>query len=159
MANAKSIYLETTSVAAGKTVAEMMELLQRAPGVIEVAQRMSGGLCGEIRFKVEVSANTFTFQLKPDIEGVRRQFKAFHSGRFLPIEQAERIAWRQLSEWLKIEVALIESGARDTFQAFLSTLLLTETDDEGNFVREITAAKQFVEKRVLALAAPEHAHE
>lgn len=63
----------------------------------------------------------------------------------MPDEKAERIAWRQLGEWLKVEIALIEAGQRDPVTAFMPYKL-----GEGG----ITLAEAFIETALLE--APEN---
>lgn len=151
MANAQSIYMESTSVPVSRTVAEIVELLQRTPGVVEITQRMSpDGL--RVQFGIEANDQLLTFELRPDVRGIQRCYARFHpNANDLDRGRAERIAWRQIGEWVKVEIALIEAGQRDLVTAFLPHLLIWK---DG---RRLTMAQEFIEQRLLTAPAADTA--
>lgn len=152
MANQASIYLESTAVAVSRRVGSMVGLLSRTGFVDEVTQQAVGGKPVVVRFTMTVEGRALEVELRPDVEAVRRQHQRFKpNSSQLVVEQYERIAWGQLEEWLKIQIALIEGGSHDPVTAFMSRVMVL--DEAG---RRLSLGEQF-RSQYLALPAPEKA--
>jgi len=62
-------------------------------------------------------------------------------------EQAKRTAWRIALEWLRIQVAFVETGARDILEVFMADIIAPGTD--------LTLGEVVKERGIAALMLPE----
>ena len=111
----------TTEIPAQRTIGEIQSLLVRA-GALQVLTsydpktREPSGLC----FTLDVKGMTIPFKLPARIEPI---YKIIHGDSWnrdkaKDMEQAKRVAWRQLYRWIQAQVALIECGMVETAEVF-----------------------------------------
>jgi hypothetical protein len=110
----------TTSISAEKTVSEIQAKLAKAGAfqVLHEYQRGTGDLVG-LSFRITTQFGELSFELPARIEAVetilKRQRVRVRAGR----EQAVRVAWRILKDWIEAQLALIETGMVTIEQVFL----------------------------------------
>ena len=120
----------TTSVSAITTVGQIIGILSQKKAQSVTQRFYEDGRCRAISFVMMVSQNPIVFELPANVEGVLgilQQEEPFNSYRRCTRdvyqrkqkEQAEKIAWRILKDWIEAQMALIESGQAEPAQVFL----------------------------------------
>lgn len=120
----------TTSIAASKTVGEMQALLARH-GASRIAVDYDGGAPCALSFLLDTPHGPRHFTLPVDVDAMHRLLqrqdregklrsgsKATRSSR----EQAERVAWRVMKDWLAAQLALVETEMAGLDQVMLPYL-------------------------------------
>ncbi len=111
----------TTKISAAQTVGEIQELLSKH-GVRRVM--MEYGDCGSvisIAFELECFNSKQLFKLEPRAAGVasimaKEKIKC-------DAKQAERIAWRNIKDWIASQIALVEAEQATMEELFLPHLV------------------------------------
>jgi hypothetical protein len=138
----------TTQVDPAKSVGQIQVSLA-AHGAKQVVISYREGRPEAIAFLVPTRFGDRPFLLPARVEGVLRALQEDHRRgkvprRFVTRDQAERIAWRVLKDWVEAQLALIRSGLAPLDEVFLPYLQLSATQ---------TAYEALVEQR-LALPGP-----
>jgi hypothetical protein len=138
----------TTQVDAAKTVGEVQQILA-AHGAKQVIVAYKEGRPDAIAFLVSTRFGDRPFLLPARPSAVLATLKEELrkrriQPRFVTVAQAERIAWRQIKDWVEAQLALIRTGMVTMDEVFLPYLQLN-----GN----LTAYEALVESR-LALPGP-----
>jgi hypothetical protein len=101
----------TTSIDTHKTGAEISSLLAKH-GASAIATFYSDGVPSGIGFAIMTEQGARDFKLPANTDGVLAKLK---SSRAVPTklktrEQAARVAWRILKDWVEAQLAIIEAG-------------------------------------------------
>lgn len=120
----------STSIAAGKTVGEMQTLLA-GHGASRIAVDYSDGAPCALSFMLVTPHGPRNFTLPVNVDAMHRLLveqdragklksgsKAVRSSR----EQAERVAWRVMKDWLAAQLALVETEMAGLDQVMLPYL-------------------------------------
>jgi hypothetical protein len=104
----------TTTIDADKSASECVAMLARH-GASAVGLTFSGGTPTGLSFTVTTTWGPRQYILPVNVAGTNNALvKAYKKNaiprRFTEIEQAERVAWRVLKDWLEAQLALIEAG-------------------------------------------------
>jgi hypothetical protein len=126
----------TTSIDAGKTAAEVQNILAKG-GAQSVAIDYMDGMPSALIFTVTFCEQPLRFRLPCNAEGVLKAMSKYKSG--VPsskqnIEQARRVAWRIIKDWTEAQLALIESGQSQMAEAFMP-YVFDETTQQTMFQR------------------------
>lgn len=125
-----TLYRHTTAISPSKTAGQIVDLLGKAGANQILTDHKDGKIVG-IAFSVDLQlapndpAKTMRFRLPiyPD-----RVLKAFVHGGRRPTdatrEQADRTAWRVALEWLRAQVAYMETGQVTAAEVFLPYLVV-----------------------------------
>lgn len=110
----------TTSISAEKTASEIQSKLVKA-NASAVMSEFENGILSRISFKVTTAHGEHAFQLPANIEGV---FNAMKRDPKVPRpsktrEQAARVAWRIMKDWVEAQLAIIEADMATLPQVFL----------------------------------------
>ena len=101
----------TTTVPTDRTMGQVQGLLVRA-GAWQVLTNYEAGKPTSIAFTLNTPSGPRSFVLPVDTEAVH--FLLDHDRkverRFKTKEQAERVAWRIIKDWLEAQLAILESG-------------------------------------------------
>lgn len=124
----------TTSVAAEKTVGEIVAILAKK-GANTVSQEYTEGVISGVSFVFPVGGIPIHFTLPANEAGVqaymlreaiskqpswKRDLSSLPKERQASIKaQARRTAWRILKDWIEAQVALVESQQADMGQVFM----------------------------------------
>jgi hypothetical protein len=121
----------TTEVPATRTVGEIVGILARK-GASSITQDFFGdGRVKAVSFVLRVGVMPVRFVLPANAEGVAgilKKEKPFNWGRNRGSsddyygkqkQQAEKIAWRILKDWVEAQIALVESGQAEVSQVFM----------------------------------------
>lgn len=121
----------TTEVSATKSVSEIVALLVRKGAQSITHEYFGDGRVKSVSFVMQVANQPVRFLLPSNAEGVAgvlKKEKPYNYSRNRggvdkyyreQREQAERIAWRILKDWIEAQIALIESGQAEPAQIFL----------------------------------------
>jgi hypothetical protein len=116
----------TTTIDATKSASECIARLAShgasAIGITYTDKKPDG-----LTFKIETVHGERQFSLPVNVNGTLKALdKARRAGsipaRYASREQAERVAWRVLKDWLEAQLALIEAGVADMAEVMLPYL-------------------------------------
>lgn len=116
----------TTTIGATKSASECIARLAEhgadAIGITYSDRKPTG-----LTFRIETVHGQRQFSMPVNVEGTFKALvKARNAGnippRYAEREQAERVAWRVLKDWLEAQLALIEAGVADVAEVMLPYL-------------------------------------
>lgn len=115
----------STSISARRTASEIQNTLAGA-GAEHVSIKYDDGKPVQLTFVIETDHGERAFQLPADSEGV---YFALVNDAHVPKskrthEQAERVAWRILKEWVAAQLAIIEARMAKLDQVMLPYMLV-----------------------------------
>jgi len=119
----------TTKISAEKTVGEIQAILVKARASA-VMSEFDNGIISRLSFKVTTVHGDHAFQLPANIEGVFNAMKRDHRvPQHLKIrEQAARVAWRIIKDWVEAQIAIIEADMATLPQVFLPYMQISAND-------------------------------
>lgn len=128
----------TTSIAAGKTAAEMQTMLAKA-GASHVQSTYENGAPTGLMFTIATPPGPRSFQLPVNAQAVQAALrKQGVPQKYRTPEQAERVAWRILKDWLAAQSAIISTEMVTLDQVMLPYM----TDATGTTVYDLYAQRQ-----------------
>lgn len=142
----------TTSISAQKTVGEIQSKLAKA-GAHQILHEYDGfGNVSALSFRINTKFGNMAFRLPANISAVEKilgtQYRSGKiSRKYIEVEQATRVGWRILKDWVEAQLALIETGMVTVEQVFLPYA----QDETGQTYYEFLVSKKF---KGLALPAP-----
>lgn len=143
----------STQISAAKTVGEMQAMLAEA-GAQRIAVEYENGSPSALSFQLETVHGIRIFTLPVNIDAMhqlliqkerRGQLKTGLKSVRSSREQAERVAWRIMKDWLAAQLALIDSAMVDITQVMLPYLRVSE---------DRTLYDAYQERELLELVAP-----
>jgi hypothetical protein len=110
----------TTTISSEKTVSEIQSKLAKAGAfqILHEYQRDTRELIG-LSFRIATEFGDLAFELPARIEAVEKILAKQRVRSKVPREQAGRVAWRILKDWVEAQLALIETGMVTVEQVFL----------------------------------------
>lgn len=113
----------TTTIAATKTVGEMQTALAKA-GANRVMVEYAGHVPSALSFSLATPHGDQEFTLPCDIDAMHRLLtkQLGRNKKGSTREQAERVAWRVLKDWLAAQLALVETQMVEMDQVMLPYL-------------------------------------
>lgn len=141
----KTLYMETTTIDVGKTAGEITSELVKAGATSVNTDYASGRITG-LRWVMRISGQDIVFDMPARIEPVYIVFaqrKGHKTGRgtnnlvVYPslMEQAERVAWRQLLRWVQSQLAMIETGMVQAAEVFMPYIVVNPATNQTLFQR------------------------
>jgi hypothetical protein len=129
----------TTQIAAEKTVSEIQRKLAQA-GASQILHGYDHeGNLNELSFRIKTQFGEMAFRLPANIEAVEailtRQIRRGLATR----DQATRVAWRILKDWIEAQLALLQTGQVTIEQAFLAYA----QNSKGETIYEVLSGKRF----------------
>ena len=118
----------TTSIAADKTAHEIAAVLSKA-GATQVLTDYANGRPTGLAFALDTPTGVRRYRLPvdaPAVEQVLRKQRV--ERRYQSTEQAERVAWRIVKDWVLAQVAIIETQMVAADQVFLPYMLTSATE-------------------------------
>jgi hypothetical protein len=112
----------TTSVAAHKTVAEIQRKLVGAGARSILADYDQDGRITGLSFMVDGPIGRRSYTLPVNADSVLKVMSKWGSGvpnRYQNAEQAERVAWRILKDWIEAQLAIVETQMTSLDQVML----------------------------------------
>jgi hypothetical protein len=118
----------TTAVNVDRTVAEIQKILA-AHGARSIQVDYENGQPAGLAFFIETSFGERAFVLPANIDGVFKTLtrpNARVPRRFATRQQAGRVAWRILKDWIAAQMAIVEAGLAPLEQIMLPYLQVNE---------------------------------
>ncbi len=120
----------TTDVPAKRTIDAIVAMLVRKGASSITQEYFADGRVKAVSFMLQVGGLAIPFLLPANTEGVAGVLKkekpynvrstgSMNNYYMRQREQAERIAWRILKDWVEAQMALIESGQAEAAQVFM----------------------------------------
>ena len=111
----------TTQIAAEKTVAEIQSILAKAGAQQILTEYDSAGVLCAMSFRLFLPSGTLSFRLPANFEGVLNALKKDKrvAYRMKTPEQAARVAWRILKDWIEAQMAIVQAECADLTEVFL----------------------------------------
>lgn len=111
----------TTSINPEKTVAEIQKKLAMAGAQAVLCEYDEDGLMEAISFRIKTPTGDLFFRLPSNKEGIYRKLvdNPRVPRKLRTHEQATRVAWRILKDWLEAQLAIIEAEMADIKEVFL----------------------------------------
>jgi hypothetical protein len=141
----------TTKIDVNKSVAEVQKILGTKGARSITVDYDEQGQPSAVMFSLDVCGNLITFRLPQNTEGVYRSLCRAKGVpyRLQTRDQARRVSWRILKDWVEAQMAVIESGQAEMAEVFMPYAL----DNTGR-----TAFQAFKESQQLLLTAGEASH-
>ncbi len=136
----KAILNYSTGVDVNKTIGEIQTILGRH-GNIQVLTQFEQGLPASISFRLQTAHGQLSFILPANV-GKTYDVMRSHAkipGKLKTREQAARVAWRIIKDWIEAQMAFIQTGQVAMEQLFLPFVqgsngqTLYETLESGGF--------------------------
>jgi len=111
----------TTSIATEKTAAEIQKKLARAKAQAVLCEYDDDAVMCAMSFRINTPHGLVFFRLPANTQGV---FKALRQDSKVPKrlktkEQAAKVAWRVLKDWVEAQLAIVEADMADLTEVFL----------------------------------------
>lgn len=117
----------STTVNASKTAAEVSAMLAKRGASRIMTEYGDGGRAIGLSFEIRAEYGTRGFELPIRAEGVLATLKRDRAEkRYLTIEQAEKVAWRLVRDWLRAQLALIDAGSVSLDEVFFPWMIAGE---------------------------------
>ncbi len=130
----------TTSIDAEKTATEIQKILVRHGARQVLMDYNEDGVMSSISFQIKTECGPIHFRLPVNIEGVHKVLT--NEGverRYRTYEQAARVAWRIIKDWVEAQLAIVEAGQAEIMEVFLPYAL----NPQGQTVYEVLENKGF----------------
>jgi len=110
----------TTSIDCEKSIGEIMKCLVKH-GAHKIVTDYEYGMPSAVTFYLTLNGSMVAFALPANYSGV---LKAMNSDRKVPRnkcndEQAQRVAWRIVKDWVEAQMAIVEAQLADMAEVFL----------------------------------------
>ena len=122
----------TTTIEPVKSAGECTSILAMH-GALEISTTWQGGEPIGLKFMIVTAFGPRIYSLPINVTGTHKALiQAANKGRIprskATEEQAKRVAWRVMHDWLKIQISLIEAGVAEFAQVMLPYM---HTGDEA----------------------------
>ena len=120
----KTLFRETTEVPVSRSVASICDLLVQSGASSLTMNYGEGQKIVGIQFVQRVGEFEITFRLPARVEPVykllhSKRSKGYNFDKNKLMEQAERVAWRQLFAWTEAQLAMIQTGMAQPAEVFM----------------------------------------
>ena len=121
----------TTKISATQTVGEIQEILATHGAKKVMLEYGEGGSVSSITFALECFGSLQAFRLEAKPQGVMSVMAKEKTK--CDLKQAERIAWRNVKDWISAQIALVETEQASMEELFLPNMV----DKNENTVYEV----------------------
>lgn len=110
----------TTQISFEKTIGEIQKILVKH-GAHKIVTDYRGNLPVAVTFCLTIDGVTVAFVLPANYEGVLGAMKKDKDvpGRLCTAEQALRVSWRIVKDWVEAQMAIVEARLADMAEVFL----------------------------------------
>lgn len=110
----------TTSISVDKTIGEIQQALRKAGASAVLVEYGPEGSVETVNFKLRMAHGEVAFRLPGRVDGVLGTLKRQRvEKRFQTREQAERVAWRIVKDWITAQIAICNAEIADMGEVFL----------------------------------------
>lgn len=127
-----ALYMETTKIPADKTAGEISSLLAQA-GASKVMTDYENREAVGLTFSINIEGRETPFKLpvrvEPIFRHIQRMKKPENRDRLAvqDMEQAKRVAWRQVLKWVQAQLAMIDTGMVQSHEVFMPYAMLNRS--------------------------------
>jgi len=110
----------TTQISSEKTISEIQKCLVKH-GATKVVTDYTAGLPSAVTFCLNINGGMVAFALPANYAGVLRSMKKDRKvpSRLCNDEQALRVSWRIVKDWVEAQMAIVEAQLADVTEVFL----------------------------------------
>ena len=108
----------TTTISVEKPIAEIQRMLV-ARGAETIVVQYADGRPRALFFIIPTPYGKVPFRLPANIEAITRVMERQRVRKQVPLDMAERVAWRIIKDWVKAQMAILETEMVDLEQIFL----------------------------------------
>lgn len=109
----------TTKISTEKTASEIQRKLADANAQAVLCEYNDGIMCA-MSFRIITPKGSISFRLPANTTGVYRTLQSKKiPKKFRTPEQAARVAWRILKDWIEAQLAIVEAEMADITEVFL----------------------------------------
>jgi hypothetical protein len=110
----------TTTIDSLKTIGEIQSILVKH-GATNISIDFANQIPVALTFLIELNGEFINFRLPNNAQGVYNALCKEEKvpKRFKTLEQAQKVAWRILKDWIEAQMAIIEAGLATLPQVFL----------------------------------------
>jgi hypothetical protein len=118
----------TTKIDVRRTASEIQDILADA-GAQGVSIEYKDRIPVALTFRIEMQGRLVSFRLPSKWEGVLKllQKDAKVERRFKNEDQARRVAWRIVKDWVEAQLAIIQAGTAELAEVFLPYVIHPQT--------------------------------
>lgn len=111
----------TTQIAAEKTVTEIQSILAKAKACAVMTEYDTEGVLTAISFRIMTGCGLMSFRLPANVQKIYQVICRDKSitPKLRTREQAARVAWRIMKDWLEAQMAIVTAEMVDLEQVFL----------------------------------------
>lgn len=110
----------TTKISIEKTVSEIQKRLAMAGAKAILCEYNDAGIVSALSFRISTKHGIVSFKLPANIDGVFRcLIKKQVPKKLRTKEQASRVAWRIIKDWIEAQCAIVEAEIADITEVFL----------------------------------------
>lgn len=131
----------TTAISVEKTASQIMAILSKHGATAVLLEYDTPGQVSAISFRVKTPTGECGFQLPADWRATQRvllRTSRSHSNE----DQARRVAWRIIKDWVEAQMALLETEMVKMEQVFLPYMVARD----GRTFYEVLASQRFLLK-------------
>lgn len=125
----------TTSISTEKTASEIQKKLAMAGAQAVLCEYDEDGVMKSMSFRIGTQHGLVSFRLPANIAGVYHSLERDDKvpKRYKTSDQAAKVAWRILKDWIEAQLAIIEAGMAEMTEVFLPYA----QDREGRTMYEV----------------------
>lgn len=114
----------TTTVPADKTVQQVQAILVKS-GARHISAAYTDGVVDELIFDLNTEFGTRAYRMPANVAGVQAAMAHDRAidRRYKTVDQARRVAWRILKDWIEAQLAIIAAGLATSEQVLLPYML------------------------------------
>ena len=111
----------TTTISTEKTSSEIQKKLAKAKAQAVLCEYDGNAVMKAMSFRIETTHGMIFFRLPANTHGVLKILKADDKvpNRLKNEEQAARVAWRILKDWVEAQLAIVDAELADMAEVFL----------------------------------------
>lgn len=127
----------TTSIDSMRTIMEIQKILVKN-GATKIMTQYENGIESAVTFCLIINGNEIAFSLPANHKGVLNAMnKDRKVARYMcKPEQAQRVAWRIVKDWVEAQMAIIEAGLAETAEVFLPYVITKNGTTLYNSIKE-----------------------
>lgn len=120
------LFCYTTSIAADKSVSEIIGMLARAKASAIMQDMDGAGNVAAVSFRIRTEFGEMTFRLPVNVPATHAVLREQYAARKIDrrfandIQHSRRVAWRILRNWAEVQLAMIAIGNVKVEQVFLA---------------------------------------
>lgn len=123
----------TTAISAERSMGEIQGMLRKVKVRSTYVTYGESGEPSGLAFEVDTAWGRRSYLLPADVDNVQRVLARQLGPRRATSEQAVRVAWRLVKDWVDVQIAFIESGAA----VFEQIMLPYMQDESGRTIYEL----------------------